>query len=394
MEKFIAILAFVAVSIVLVGCGEEKVVEFGSLQQRGGVYVVPETQKPYSGKFVESSENVVIKAGSFKNGKLHGELTTYRKDGSIDKVETFAEDVLNGKYEKYYENGQIKNAGNLKNKKRDGKWEFYHENGKLRGVEHYKIGEGGNWVEFTDGTSGKPDGRLEVYSESGKLMRLEHYKDGKKDGKSESYSESGKLMRVEHYKDGKPDGKWEFYDEYGKLITEQQGSFSDQRDGRTYKTVIIGTQNWMAENLNYNASGSKCYGNDESNCQKYGRLYDWNVAMKSCPSGWYLPSKDEWQKLVDFAGGNRVSGAILNANSGWNEDSNGTDDFGFSALPGGQGISDGSFYSVGSNGEWWSANEDKNHRSNAYGQIMFGNSGMSGISYPKSFLLSVRCVYD
>ena len=128
--KFIVILAFAAFLSLLAGCGEEKVVEFGSLQQRGGVFVVPETQKPYSGKFVETRENIVIKAGSFKNGKLHGELTTYRKDGSIDKVETFAEDVLNGELKKYDEKGKLKLVENYKDGKKDGKSEWYDENGK------------------------------------------------------------------------------------------------------------------------------------------------------------------------------------------------------------------------------------------------------------------------
>ena len=173
----------------------------------------------------------------------------------------------------------------------------------------------------------------------------------------------------------------------------QRGSFSDQREGRTYKTVKIGSQTWMAENLNYNASGSKCYENAESNCQKYGRLYDWNTAMKSCPSGWHLPNGDEWQKLVDFAGGDEVAGTYLKAKEGWAENGNGTDSYGFSALPGGIGYSSGSFGNVGNYGFWWSATEYD--ASLAYYRYM-GNSGatVSRNYYGKSSLYSVRCVQD
>jgi antitoxin component YwqK of YwqJK toxin-antitoxin module len=170
MKKFVVILTFAAVLDLLTGCEEEKVVEFGSLQQRGGVYVVPETQKPYSGKFVETEKNIVIKAGSLKNGKLHGELTTYRKDGSIDKVQTFAEDVLNGKSESYYENGKLVAVMHLKDGELDGKSESYYENGKLMAVMHFK--------------EGKPDGKIEVYSENGQLIAV------MQDGKEEVYSES------------------------------------------------------------------------------------------------------------------------------------------------------------------------------------------------------------
>jgi len=101
-----------------------------------------------------------------------------------------------------------------------------------------------------------------------------------------------------------------------------------------YKTKQIGNQTWMAENLNYNVEGSREVKYDvksgyiystlsnaeiEANNAKYGRLYDWETAMKVCPSGWHLPSADEWQELVDFAGGIDVAGKRLKAKSGWND---------------------------------------------------------------------------
>jgi len=113
-----------------------------------------------------------------------------------------------------------------------------------------------------------------------------------------------------------------------------EGTFTDPRDGKTYKTVKIGNQTWMAENLNYECEGSKFYDNDPANAEKYGRLYDWATAFKACPSGWHIPSKEEWRTLVDYAGGFDISGKELKARSGWRTNS-GTDAFGFSALPGG-----------------------------------------------------------
>jgi len=111
--------------------------------------------------------------------------------------------------------------------------------------------------------------------------------------------------------------------------------FTDPRDGKVYKTVKIGEQIWLAQNLNYEAEGSL-------KDKKYGNRYTWEQAKKACPSGWHLPSKEEWQILVDFAGGNEIAGKKLKAKSCWTGkdgvSGNGTDEFGFSALPGGYGF--------------------------------------------------------
>jgi len=145
------------------------------------------------------------------------------------------------------------------------------------------------------------------------------------------------------------------------------------------QTKQIGSQNWMAENLNIDVSGSKCYGNNPANCTKYGRLYDWSTAMALpascnssscvsqinakhrgiCPGGWHIPSDAEWTTLTDYVGGASTAGTKLKSIEGWNFHSgvpSGTDEFGFSALPGGYGKS-GSFGYVGISGDWWSASE-------------------------------------
>ncbi|MCL1957166.1 MAG: zinc-ribbon domain-containing protein [Fibromonadales bacterium] len=177
-------------------------------------------------------------------------------------------------------------------------------------------------------------------------------------------------------------------------------TFNDPRDGKVYKTVKIGEQVWMAENLNYEIPGffaksnSVCYYNDPNYCKRYGRLYNWMTATKICPAGWHLPKREEWQTLVNFVGGENVAGKILKSKSGWNKDYNGTDDFGFMALPGGHSNSNGDFFFVGTNGYWWSASEMR----------LFGGAYYLGLCYDcdssylddhnKNNLFNVRCLKD
>jgi len=200
---------------------------------------------------------------------------------------------------------------------------------------------------------------------------------------------------------------------------------NDSRDGKKYKTVKIGEQIWMAENLNYeikkgflakltSSSNSKCYENKEDNCKKYGRLYDWTTAMKVCPSGWHLPNDKEWEVLTKIARNkatfNDDAGKYLKAKSGWANDGNGTDIFGFAALPGGSGSAgytedhpilagksihhDEMFYDVGDIGHWWSATELGNDDA-SYLSINGGSDGVSiGYHDNKAKLYSVRCVKD
>jgi len=161
-------------------------------------------------------------------------------------------------------------------------------------------------------------------------------------------------------------------------------SFIDSRNGIRYEAVEIGSQTWMAENLNYNVSGSKCYKNDPANCDKYGKLYDWETAMKVCPEGWHLPSKKEWEILADF-----TKYRSLKAKRGWGERYNGTDDFGFKALPGGDGRSNGSFSNIGAGGFFWSASEY-----NSKTAYFKKNEEEIWNSVDKSYLFSVRCLQD
>jgi uncharacterized protein (TIGR02145 family) len=86
-------------------------------------------------------------------------------------------------------------------------------------------------------------------------------------------------------------------------FSQKTGTFTDPRDGKTYKTVKIGDQVWMAENLNYVTKDCWCYDNDTSNCKQYGRLYTWEAAKSACPPDWHLPSKTEYESLLVSIGG-------------------------------------------------------------------------------------------
>jgi len=183
-------------------------------------------------------------------------------------------------------------------------------------------------------------------------------------------------------------GKLKFVKPQEKKIEGE--AFTDSRDGKKYKTVVIGERTWMAENLNYEAKGSKCYKNDFSNCDKYGRLYNWNTANEACPSGWHLPNREEW--AIGGYVGSIYTGKKLKSMSGWDKDGNGTDDYGFSALPGGLGGATGRFDGVGEFGSWWSATEGKTN--NAYFVAMDDGGGVGMDDVHKSALLSIRCVQD
>jgi len=193
-------------------------------------------------------------------------------------------------------------------------------------------------------------------------------------------------------------------------------------EGKTYKTVKIGSQIWMAENLNYDVSGSRCYNDDPANCAKYGRLYDWVTAMALspscnstscsgdikpkhqgiCPSGWHIPSDADWNTLMKHVNPScsdnthcEGAGTKLKSKTGWAQHSGvlaGTDEYGFSALPGGVGDSR-DFYDVGLLGRWWSASEYGS--SGAYNRGMLTNDERMGWNYyGKWYLLSVRCLED
>jgi len=176
-------------------------------------------------------------------------------------------------------------------------------------------------------------------------------------------------------------------------IKNEQTKFTDSRDGKKYRTARIGNLTWMAENLNYIINSSLCYNEVDSNCEKYGRLYDWNMAMIACPKGWHLPNNDDWDDLIQAVDGEKTAGKKLKAKSGWNNGGNGTDEFGFIALPGGCTDSDGNFVEIGDFGYWWSATGDLVGLAH-YRDVLYYCESSYNCIYNKSELFSVRCVKD
>jgi uncharacterized protein (TIGR02145 family) len=174
------------------------------------------------------------------------------------------------------------------------------------------------------------------------------------------------------------------------------GGSGKGNDIANYKTVTIGNQTWMAENLDYKTGNSWCFKDSSSYCRKYGRLYDWETAMRACPSGWHLSSSEEWAELVEYVGGASVAGKKLKSKSGW-YGNNGTDDYGFSALPGGRRFRD--ICDFGCYGFWWKAAEEDVMfgRPNYYGSITmhYSDERINMTEYSdKDEGYSVRCVQD
>jgi uncharacterized protein (TIGR02145 family) len=188
-------------------------------------------------------------------------------------------------------------------------------------------------------------------------------------------------------------------------------------EGITYKTVKIGAQWWMAENLKSNryrdgtiipnvtdnadwsqlTTGAYCFYKNLTTYQStYGTLYNWYAVNtgKLCPAGWHVHTDAEWNTLYNFLGGLSVAGGKMKSFSGWNSPNKGaTNSSGFSGLPGGYRNNNGTFYNIEFNGFWWSSTEYS--ATNAWSQhLSYGtNFGYRDGNY-KELGLSVRCIRD
>jgi uncharacterized protein (TIGR02145 family) len=202
-----------------------------------------------------------------------------------------------------------------------------------------------------------------------------------------------KKENLEEYKRKKEEEEKKKKEEEKKRIEKISSYFIDTRDGQRYRTVKIGGKTWMAQNMNNQTSSrALCYNGGDEYCEEYGRLYTWAAAKVACPTGWRLPSQQDWSNLVSAAGGN-VAGKALKSTSGWRSTGTGTDDFGFSALPGGAHGGGQPPSGLGECGYWWTATEYDNVK--AYSRILcIGGIYEGDVSSKKSDALSVRCVQN
>lgn len=170
------------------------------------------------------------------------------------------------------------------------------------------------------------------------------------------------------------------------------GTFTDERDNRQYKMVEIGDQCWMAENLNFESLSSVCYKNISEYCDKYGRLYKWKPAQNICPSGWHLPGKEEWDALMNNELINSKAN-IVKSDQGWKKENNGTDELGFSVLPGGFSFPRGRFHFVEKRAYFWTSTPYNLYDSWSI-IISFNEELIEQDNLDKDFKFSVRCVRD
>ena len=223
------------------------------------------------------------------------------------------------------------------------------------------------------------------------------------------------------------DWSWDVPKEARLNLNIPYGTMTDGRDGQTYKTVVIGWQTWMAENLNFDykvagaSYGNWCYGDSARYCSVTGRLYTWAAAMDTastgcglgvecavsagrvrgvCPNGWHLPDQMEWETLFT-AVGESTAGRALRATSGWYNNGNGTDAFGFSALPSGSRDGGGNFGDAGYKANFWSSSTEgfwsssQDYTDRAPSMLLYYSNAYANQPYDyKNFGFAVRCLMD
>ena len=188
----------------------------------------------------------------------------------------------------------------------------------------------------------------------------------------------------------------------------EYGEYLDTRDNQVYRTVQIGEQVWMAQNLNYAANDSYCYKDSLTRCATVGRLYSWETALNVCPDGWHLPDTTEFNYLVDYITEQKESYSVISILSSKSNRSalygSAYDFFGYSVVHGSgykRGIWD---YDEGGlflgNTYFWTASESiqEKYPAETYARVRYFNVGtyetLAKLTWPKNYALAVRCIKD
>jgi len=297
-------------------------------------------------------------------------------------------------------------------------------------------GDSGTSASNNDGTSDSEEiqsssSSTKVESSSSVILSGDSHEESSSSSSSSLKSVSSSSKQLSSSSNGKNGDGWSWdVPKEARLNPEiAYDSMTDSRDGQIYKTVKIGDQIWMAENLNYADSVKTpslmgknwCYANKAENCAVTGRLYTWTAAIDSvklatdadnpqdcgfgkectlpdtvqgiCPPGWHLPEKKEWDTLLTKVGGEATALKVLKSQTGWFRQGNGSDDVGFSALPAGDRIDNGNFFDIGKLAGFWSASETDYNYAKALNLGYCSNYAALGY-YNKSFGFSVRCLKD
>ena len=177
---------------------------------------------------------------------------------------------------------------------------------------------------------------------------------------------------------------------------ESSNSFTDSRDGNTYKLVTIGEQTWMAENLAFQPTGGDYWspGGDAGNVGTYGYLYTWQAAQSAAPAGWHIPTKAEWDELSNYLGTNADGGGKMKeeGTTHWQSPNTGaTNASGFSALPAGGRFFDNKYF--GEYAYFWTATESTANFATYY-YLYSGDKYLHTSSNAMQFGFSVRCIKD
>jgi len=188
------------------------------------------------------------------------------------------------------------------------------------------------------------------------------------------------------------------------LRPKKENEFKDFRDNTIYKIVKIGDKLWMSENLNYEMENSWCYDDNPENCKKYGRLYTYESAKHVCPTGWHLPSDEEWkdlettlgidQHILDKTNFRGKVGIKLKSKTDWYKNQ-GLDELGFNVLPGGMRNYEGKggFTQLKKQSFFWSSTPKGSN--NAWRrQFHYSNDGIARMNFNAKYAYSVRCVKD